>query len=192
MFIPTTSLLVLSCVFPTLGSFLSFHGRAWITLVSKRVSPFFRFLRERIYIHLLNTARFLQSCTIVVSSLTSGLHVLSRLGLRIDWFDGKLLDNCPTFDRWACSEPKFLSVRVSKRTLMDAEVTSFFFVFDFSSFHPKNFRNTLCWKCFLKEDCIRSCLTELQSFSLSKIDVYPIHRVLLSFPCLLQVLCTTR
>ena len=34
MFVPTTSLIVLSCAVPTLGSLLSSDERVWITLVS--------------------------------------------------------------------------------------------------------------------------------------------------------------
>ena len=67
-----------------------------------------------------------------------------------------------------------------------------FLVFDFSNFHPNNFRNTISWKCFLKDDCIRSSLIELQSFPQSKIDVNPAHCVQMSFQCFVQVLCTTR
>ena len=59
----------------------------------------------------------------------------------------------------------------------------YFFVYDFSSFHPNNFRNTTSWKCFLKDDCIRSSLIEFQSFLNGKIDVDPIYCVLMSFPC---------
>ena len=66
------------------------------------------------------------------------------------------------------------------------------FVFDFSSFHPNNFLNTISWKCFLKDDCIRSSLIEFQFFLKSKIDVDPIHCVLMSLPCFMHVLCMTR
>ena len=46
----------------------------------------------------------------------------------------------------------------------------YFLVYDFSSFHPNNFRNAISWKCFVKNDCVRSSLVELQSFPQSKID----------------------
>ena len=59
-----------------------------------------------------------------------------------------------------------------------------FFVYDFSSFHPNNFRNKISWKCFVKNDCVRSSLIELESFPQSKIDVDPIHCVLVSFSML--------
>ena len=68
----------------------------------------------------------------------------------------------------------------------------YFFVSDLSSFHPNGFRNATSWKCFLKGDCIRSSLIEIQSFPNCKIDVDPIYCVLMSFPCFIHVLCTTR
>ena len=51
---------------------------------------------------------FLSSCTVLASSLITGLPVLSRIGFRIGGFDWKLPDSCPTSDRWACSETNFL------------------------------------------------------------------------------------
>ena len=44
----------------------------------------------------------------------------------------------------------------------------------------------------MKDDSVRPSLIELQSFPDRKIDVDPIFRVLMSFPCIVQVLCTTR
>ena len=67
----------------------------------------------------------------------------------------------------------------------------YFFVSDFSSFQSNNFWNTISWKNSLKDDCIRSSLIECQSFPDRKIDVDPIYRVLMSLPCIVQVLCTT-
>ena len=32
------------------------------------------------------------------------------------------------------------------------------------------------------DDCVRSCLIELESFLLSKLYIDPVHRVLMSFP----------
>ena len=44
----------------------------------------------------------------------------------------------------------------------------------------------------MKNDGVRSCLIELQSFLQSKVDVDPIHRVLMFLPCFMHVLCMTR
>ena len=49
---------------------------------------------------------------------------------------------------------------------------------DFSRFHHNNFRDTTSWECIVKDDCITSCLIELQSFPLSKLYIDPIHRIL--------------
>ena len=89
--------------------------------------------------------------------------------------------------------PILFSIRISKRSLVGGEVTCILFRMRlFSSFHPNNFWNTTSWKCVLKDDCNRSSLIEFQSFLNSKIDVDPIHCVLMSIPCFMQVLCTTR
>ena len=55
-----------------------------------------------------------------------------------------------------------------------------------------HFWNTISWECFVKDDCIQSRLIECQPFPNRKIDVDPIYRVLMSFPCFMQVLCMTR
>ena len=68
----------------------------------------------------------------------------------------------------------------------------YFFVNDFFSFHPNNFRNTISWECIVKNDSVRSRLIELQSFLLSKFDTDPIHRVLMFLPCCMHVPCKTR
>ena len=67
----------------------------------------------------------------------------------------------------------------------------YFLVYDFSRFHHNNFRDTISWECVIKDDCVRSCLIELQSFPLSKLYIDPIHRVLVSFPRFLLVPCKT-
>ena len=57
---------------------------------------------------------------------------------------------------------------------------------DFSSLQSDNFWNTISWKCFLKDDCIRSSLIECQSFLHCKININPIYRVLVFLPCVMQ------
>ena len=68
----------------------------------------------------------------------------------------------------------------------------YFLVYDFSSFHPNNFRDTISWECFVKNDSVRSCLIELQSFLQSKVDVDPIHRILMFLPCFVCTYCARR
>ena len=48
-----------------------------------------------------------------------------------------------------------------------------FFVYDFSRFHHNNFRDTISWECVVKDDCITSCLKELESFTSSKFSCRP-------------------
>ena len=67
------------------------------------------------------------------------------------------------------------------RKSLEAEVTHIFLVCDFSRFHHNNFRDTISWECIVKDDCITSCLIEFESFTLSKLQVDPIHRVLVFF-----------
>ena len=68
----------------------------------------------------------------------------------------------------------------------------YFLVYDFSNFHHDSLRDTISWKCVVKDDCVRSCLIELNSFLLSKSDVDPIHRVLMfSSTFFLLVPCKT-
>ena len=78
------------------------------------------------------------------------------------------------------------SNRVSKTSLEEVEATHELFVNYFSSFHPNDFRNTITWKCFMKNDSVRSSLIELQSFLHSKIDVDPVYCVLTSLPCIMH------
>ena len=44
----------------------------------------------------------------------------------------------------------------------------------------------------MKNDSVRSCLIELQSFLQSKIGVDRIHSILMFLPCFMHVLCMTR
>ena len=63
----------------------------------------------------------------------------------------------------------------------------YFLVNDFSRIHHDSLRDTISWKRFVKDDCVRSCLIELESFLLSKLDVNPIHSVLMFLPYFLFV-----
>ena len=107
-----TSLLVLSCAFSTLGSLLFSDERAWITLVSITGLPVLSEETDSSWKELTSISWerdvFLPSCTVLASSLITGLTVLSRLGLGIGGFDWKLLDSFPASARWAWSEPNSL------------------------------------------------------------------------------------
>ena len=64
-------------------------------------------------------------------------------------------------------------------------------VYDISSFHPNNVLDTINWECFVKNNSVRSSLIELKSFLQSKVDVDPIHSILLFLPRFLLVPCKT-
>ena len=63
---------------------------------------------------------------------------------------------------------------------------------DFSSVHPNNFRDTISWECFVKNDSVRSCLIELQSFLQSKLMSTQYTVFWCFLPCFIHVLCMTR
>ena len=58
-------------------------------------------------------------------------------------------------------------------------------VYDSFRFHHNCFRDTLSWECIVEDDCVRSCLIELQSFSSTKlyIDPVPYRGTLSTFAC---------
>ena len=87
--------------------------------------------------------------------------------------------------------PNLSSIYLWRESLEEAEVTFYFLVYYYSRFHHNNFRNTISWECIVKDDCVRSCLMELQSFPLSNLYIDPVHRVLVSFPRFLLVPCKT-
>ena len=132
---------------------------------------------------------FLPSC------MLSSRPDLSRIGFGVGWVGWKnflLVEQLPF---WLSSNFRTqfsFPFVTSMRSLAEVEVTCISFSYKTSpSFQSNNFLNTISWKCFLKDDCIRSSLIECQSFLNSKIDVDPIYRVLMSLPCIVQVLCMT-
>ena len=49
----------------------------------------------------------------------------------------------------------------------------FLLVFDFSSFHPNNFRGEISWECFVKNDSVRSCVIETSILSVDQVVFRP-------------------
>ena len=86
VFVSITNL-VLSCAFPTLGSLLSSDERARITFVSITGLSVLSEEPDSSWKELTSISWerdvFLPSCTVLVSSLITGLLVLSRFGFRI-------------------------------------------------------------------------------------------------------------
>ena len=78
------------------------------------------------------------------------------------------------------------------RSWEETEVTHVLFRFWLLQFPCQQLSETRSWECFVKNDSVRSCLIELQSFLQRKVDVDPIHRFLMFLPCFKHVLCTTR
>ena len=101
-----------------------------------------------------------------LSERTTGLPVLSWFGFGFGWvgWESCLSSNFPF---WVSSNiwTQFLHPIMFQGNLWRRpRWRIYFLVFDFSSFHPNNFRDTISWECFMKNDGVRSCLIELQSF----------------------------
>ena len=181
-----TSRPVRSCVCSTLKSFLSSDERVCMTLVSWMRFPGIGLVTGRsVRSEELGSSQkeltsiswerdvFLPSCTPIMSCVISGRPDLSRMGFGVGWFDWKLPDKLPDF--WSLSMfwtqfslPFVFQWDLWRRSRWHV----YFFEKDFSSFHSNNFRHTISWKCFLKDDTIRSSFIECLPF---KIEVDPIY-----------------
>ena len=208
VFVSATGCPVRSCAIST-RLLLSSDKRVWVLLVSTTGCPVPSeetvSSKKRSYIHLLGTGRLL--------SILHGSRVGSNNGLPRsigsdnglprsittwvwNWLvrleTSRLLRNLPF---WSLS---MFWTQFSFPIVFQGDLWwrprwhVYFFENDFSSFQSNNFRNTIRWKRFMKNDSVRSNLIELQSFRSSKIDVDPIYCVLMSLPCIVQVLCMTR
>ena len=81
------------------------------------------------------------------------------------------------------------SNHVSRKSLEEAKVTHILSRIWLLQFPSEQLLETISWECFVKNDSVRSCsISSLQS----KIDVDPIHRILMFLPCSMHVLCKTR
>ena len=77
--------------------------------------------------------------------------------------------------------PNHTSNHLCRKFLVVVEVTQIPLVCNFFRFHHNYFRDTIRWECIVQDDCVRSCLMELQSFPFSKLYVDSIHRILVPF-----------
>ena len=152
--------------------------------VSKqRVSPFYR---DSQLLHERNVFRFPENGALFLSKQrVSPFYRVLDLGL--GWLGTfRMLNN---FSFWLSSN---FGTQVLHPIMFQGNLWRrprcciYFLVYDLSSFHPDNFRDTINWECFVKNDGVRSCLIELQSFFQSKIDVDPIFRVLMFLPCFIH------
>ena len=158
----------------------------------QRVSPFnhaqFYLQRWSSYCHQMNVFVFTGRGAEVTAH--NGCPVLSSSGFGFGWFDWELLNcwtTCPACGRWATSEPNSFIQWSLKETFGGGRGHIKTFSYIISRIHHMNFRDTISWECFVKNDSVRSCLIELQSFLQSKVDVDPIHRILMFLPCFVHV-----
>ena len=154
------------------------------------------FFVKRIHTDPLRTVRFLSFWTTITSCVISSCPDLSQFGLGIGWAGWKNYACRATSPSscwatvpsgcWKTFEPNSL-VQSWRSEIFGGSRGDMhtFFVWDFSSFQSNNFWNTISWKCFLKNDCIRSSLIECQSFPNCKINIDPIYRVLMFLPCVM-------
>ena len=104
-----------------------------------------------------------------VCSVTTSRPVL-WIGFGFGWV-GWLSSACR-----ATSETQFLHPTISQGNLRRrSRWRIYFLVYDFSSFHLDSLRDTISWECVVKDDCVRHCLIELQSFPLSKLYIDPVQ-----------------
>ena len=96
------------------------------------------------------------------------------------------------FDLQQLLIPILSSKCLQRKSLEKVEEMQKLSFFDFSRFHHDSLRDTLSWKRVVKNDCVRSCLVELESSPLSKPDINPIHCVLMFLPYFLLVPSKTR
>ena len=121
-----------------------------------------------------------------LSEQTTGLPVLSWFGFGFGWVGWELFA-CRLFSFWLSSNfwTQFLYPIMFQGNLWRKPK------WHFSSFHLDSVRDTIGWACIGKDDGVRSCLIELQSFLLSKIHVDPVNRVMMCFQRFLLVPCKT-
>ena len=159
------------------GSCLSARNFLWI-LIHIRVSPFFLsawFPRDQNKIHF--------SISLVDSCPPARLPVLSNWGF---WYWLGLLGVFTTSSN--------IRIQIAHPIIFVGNFRwwsrwhLFLLVYNLFRFHQNRFRDTIGWECIVEADCVRSCLIELQSFSLSKlnIDQYTVSWCLFHF-CLYDV-----
>ena len=179
----------------TLRLLLSSDERVWFTSVSTGL----RVLSEELSSSWKELTSISWERNVFLSSCMSiSRPDLSRIGFGVDWVDWfveqllfLVVEQLHFQVVEQLSNPFHLSNRDVMRSLVEVEVTSYTFPFETSPVSILTTFGLISWKCFLKNDRIRSSLIECQSFADRKIDVDRIYRVLMFLPCIAQVLCTT-
>ena len=69
----------------------------------------------------------------------------------------------------AASEPNsFIQLNYEGNRWRRTRWHIYLLVYDFVRFHHNYLRDTISWECIVEDDCVRSCLIELQSFSVEQ------------------------
>ena len=118
---------------------------------------------------------------------TTGFPVLHWSGFGFGWLDWELFA-CRATSPSGCratSEPNSFIQSCFKEIFGGGRGDAYTFSY-MTSPVSINFRDTISWECFVKNDGVRSCLIELQSFLQSKVmsTQYTV------FSCFFNVLCT--
>ena len=130
-------------------------------------------------------------------SIFNGFRWLGWLGrTKMKCFSKWLLNEFPNWSMFNCRTLIFSFTPIERSCFKEifggGRGDKYCLSYNFSPFlNLSAFTNTICWKCSLKDNCVRSCLIEVQSFSDSKINIDPKYRILMSLPCILQVSCET-
>ena len=156
--------------------------RAEWTIVHSRVSPFLFDLRLHFRLRLRLCLNVQQT---LAHNWKPGLPVLTIGFLVFGWVCWKSFTTSSNF--WTqFFHPVVFKGNLRRRSRWRID----FLENDFSRSHHDSLRDTKSWKRVMKDDCVRSCLIELQFFPLSKLFIHPVHRILLPFPLSL-VQCKT-
>ena len=127
-----------------------------------------------------------------LSTRTGRLFCHNGSPLSINWIRvwlGWLNDFCLSSNFWS----QFLHPIMSQGNLWRrTRWFIYFFVYDFSSFHPNNFRDTISWECVVKMMTFDRVWWNFNSFFWEKFDIDPIHSVLIFLPCFMHVPYKTR
>ena len=137
---------------------------SWLRVIfhhgKQRVSQFYRVSQ---LLHEKNVFRFPEKGTILFEGKQQVSPFSHDLGLDLGGLIGNflLVEQLLLLVVEQLLNPILSSSHVSRKSLEEAEVTQKLSREDFCSFHPNNFRETIRWECFMKNDSVRSCLTEL-------------------------------
>ena len=128
------------------------------------------------------------SCTLRVTCVTANngcfRSIMIWVWIWLSWLGTfELLNNFLHLVVEQLLNPILPSNHVSRRSLEEDEVTHILSRVWLLQFPSEQLSDGISWECFVKNDSVRPCLTELQSFLQSKVDVDPIHRILMFLQC---------